>query len=591
MFGRWTQILLTGLAGLFLPFSVSIADILFADVTGSAGLTHYINGEGVCILDIDNDGREDIFIAGGNGRNLLYRNLGGMVFEEIAHTAGVDSTGWTRLTIASDFDRDGWIDLFLGCHNLPSRLFRNRGDGTFEDVTSLSGIQNMANTRGGAWFDHDLDGLPDIYVGNFSQPNILCRNNGDGTFSEIAAEVNARGPLTSGLVMGLAVIDYDRDGDGDILMAQDGDRGNILLRREADGLYTDVSDAAGVNLPVMGMGVAVGDYNGDLFPDAYITNLDESTLLRNNGDGTFSDATVEAGVGDLPAHMGWGTFFFDADNDGWPDLYNNNQTGFGGIPNSFYRNRGDGTFEDLSGPSGLLCFNDGLGSAFADLDNDGRLDIVLSGGPSAAGNLKLFRNISTVDNHWIQLTVYPAGLHQTATGVTVELYVDGVPQVQTVATGNGYVSQNTARLHFGTGDAAGIDSVVVYWVDGTMERFISLSTDMHHHLHQGSGVTGIRGEESAPSAFILSQNYPNPFNPGTTISYEISRRARIVLRITDMLGRDVATIVDAVQEPGRHSVVWEAGGHASGVYFYRLQATDSYSGQSGTASGKMLLAR
>lgn len=549
------------------------AQVTFADITQEAGLTHGIQGEGLCVLDYDNDGLEDMFFASFNGRNLLYHNLGDMGFEEVAATAGIDSTGRTRLAIAADYDADGYPDLLLGCHEEPTRLFRNNGNGTFSDVTAASGIANDGDARGGTWIDHDTDGWLDAYVGNLTTPNQLCRNNGDGTFTDIAALVNARGPMPDRLVMGLAPLDYNADGRMDLFMAQDGNRGNALLRKESSGIYNDVSVEAGVVLPVQGMGVATGDYDRDGFPDVYTTNLNESSLLRNNGDGTFSDVTVQTGVGDEPGHMGWGTFFFDADNDGWLDLYNNNQTGFGQIPNSFFRNRGDGTFEDLSATSGLECWNDGIGSAFADFDNDGDLDIALSGHPSAAGNPKLFRNNTSAGHHWIQVMLVAGGANHQAIGTIARLYTADGMQTAMVSAGNGYASQNTLRLHFGLGASVVVDSLVVYWNDGTRERFDGLQGDQLHDVVQGTGVSGVDRESSGvfPGQFTLDHNYPNPFNSSTTLRFTLDRQADVRLDVITLMGERVAYLVDGHREAGAHDVVFDARGLASGVYVARLQ--------------------
>jgi len=567
------------------------ADILFTDISTPAGLTHSIYGEGACVLDFDGDGWEDIFIAGFNGRNLLYRNQGDMTFLETAEAAGVDSTGRARLPIVADFDGDGYVDLLVACYEDPAHLFRNNGDGTFSDVTTESGINNTGIAGGGAWFDYNRDGWLDAYVGNLLTPNTLCRNNGDGTFSEVAGSINAGGPMPDRLVMGLAILDYDRDGDEDIFMAQDGNRGNVLLRREPSGTFADVSLAAGVVVPVQGMGVAVGDYDRDGYFDVYTTNLDESTLFHNNGDGTFEDVTIAAGVGDLPEHMGWGTFFFDADNDGLLDLYNNNQTGFGQVPNSFFHNLGDGTFEDLSLSSGLQCWNDGIGSAYGDFDNDGDLDIVLAGQPSPAGNVKLFRNDSNEPNNWIQLTLRGEGTNYQAVGTTIEAYTATGIQTAMVSAGNGYASQNTLRQHFGVGTLTSIDSVVVYWPNGSRERFENLLLNAHHIILQGTGTTGVTDNHGRiPVSFQLYQNSPNPFNPSTTIRYTLSRDAHVTLKVYNMLGQFVVTLVDGIQSAGDRQVVWDGmdGGDrevASGMYVYELRAGEH------AAARRMLLIR
>ncbi len=569
---RYLPLLLPAL--LLYPVQILQADILFADISDAAGLTHSIGGEGVCIIDFNNDGLEDIFFAGSGNQNRLYRNDGNMVFSEISESAGVAHTGRSRLAIGGDYDNDGFIDLVIGCHEEPSRLFRNNGDWTFTEVSTEAGVLTSEDARGGAWFDHDSDGFLDLYIGNLGASNMLYRSNGDNTFTDIAGAVNARGPDPS-LVLGLAIFDYDRDGDDDIFMAQDGNQGNMLLERRANGIYYDVSDEAGVILPVQGMGVGVGDYNRDGFFDVYTTNLNESTLLQNNGDRTFTDVTIPAGVGDSPNHMGWGTFFFDSDNDGLLDIYNNNQTNFGGLPNTFFHNNGDGTFEDLSAASGLMCYNNGIGSACGDLDNDGDLDIVLSGRPAAAGNLKLFRNDSNTPHHWVQVSLQASGGNRNAIGAIVELFSGGVVQTSMVSGGAGYVSQISLRQHFGLGLAETIDSLIVSWPDGSREVFHGLAVDTHHLLVEGT-TTGVIDEENqlSPQTFFLGQNYPNPFNPSTRIDFTIPEAGHVSLAVFDLLGRHIGTLVDGPMERGTYTIEFGRADLPTGLYVYRLQMNE-----------------
>jgi len=583
------------LLGPLLSVGLAHAEIRFTDISSVLALPGPISGEGTCVFDYDSDGWEDIFIAGFATPNLLYHNLGNMTFEERASTAGIVSTGRARAAVSADYDGDGFVDLFLGCYSDPSKLFHNNGDGTFTDVTAASGITGSGDVRGATWIDHDGDGMLDLYVTNLVTPNLLCRNNGDGTFSEIASTVNAEGPMPDRLVMGVSAFDYDRDGDNDFFMAQDGNRGNVLLQHEASGEYTDVSLEAGVILPVQGMGVGVGDYDRDGFFDVYTTNLDESTLLRNNGDRTFTDVTVPAGVGDQPAHMGWGVFFFDSDNDGWLDLCINNQTGFGGVPNSFYHNLHDGTFEDLSLSSGLQCYNDGIGSACGDLDNDGDLDIVLAGYPSSAGNIKLFRNDSDEGFNWIQLTLQGSGMNHEAVGALVQLHAGSDVQTSMVCAGGGYASQNSQRLHFGLGPLDAVDSVVVFWSDGSRERFEPSAINQHISIIQGTGTTGVDNPDGGhPRSTRLAQNFPNPFNPSTAISFQLSAISRARLKVFDMIGQEVITLLDEEKPAGYHRVKWDGRNYdgkkvVSGVYIYRLETVEGSGGNSIVISKKMVL--
>lgn len=584
-----------GLAGCLAVFPLS-AQITFTDVTPTAGFSQSTEANGVCVFDFNNDGLEDIFVASNNGANLLYKNVGGLRFQWVAG-AGLSTAGPSRTAVAGDYDNDGYIDLVVTVDGAATKLFRNLGNETFADATPAGGLNQASVVEGAAWCDFDRDGFLDLYIANLTEANVLCHNNGDHSFTDLAAALNARGPL-SGLVMGVGIIDYDRDGDDDILMAQDGNLGNVLLRHESNGAFTDVSLQAGVVVHVQGMGVAVGDYNRDGYTDFYTTNLNENSLFRNEGNGTFTETAAQAGVSDLPNSMGWGTFFFDADNDGWLDIYNNNQTGFGQVPNSFYHNQGNGQFEDTSAASGLQSWNDGIGSAYADFDNDGDLDIILAGRTALTAPLLLFRNDSNSGNHWIQFSLRATVSNMYAVGAVIELYSAAGAQVSAVQAGNGYCSQNSLRQHFGLGTLAAIDSVVVTWPGGERENFGTFPVDQHHTLVQGTAVTGIGADGgNPPAAFQLKANFPNPFNPTTTIAFDLPNASRITLVIYDVLGRKVKTLLDARAAAGHYTVQWNGNNDAgqpvaSGVYFYRLSTSPSEGGLKGVSqTRKMMLIR
>lgn len=551
------------------------AQIQFTDVTAASGVSPQFDGEGVAVLDANNDGWEDFFVADAAGNSRLYLNLGNWQFQDATTAAGLSGMGPARLVLAGDYDNDGWTDLFVGGIQSGAWLWRNNGDGTFTDVTDSCGITYSGDVRGGAWCDFDANGLLDLYIADLTQPNRLYRNNGDGTFSETAAQAGARGPVGPGLVMGLSFLDYDRDGDADLWLAQDGHLGNVLLRREANGTFTDVSQAAGVVTTGQGMGVAAGDYDRDGDFDVYITNLDLNALFQNQGDGTFLEVAAGAGVTDAPQSMGWGTFFFDADNDGWLDIFNNNQSGFAGVPNSLFHNLGDGTFEEVSQSAGVRSFNDGIGCAYSDLDNDGDLDLIVAGksAPQKPG-LILYRNDSPFRN-WIGFRLQESAGVGQAVGAVVALYAGGGQQWAQVSAGSGYVSQNSLRLHFGLDTIQVADSVVVFWPDGARETFQGLAVNQYHQLVEGGGVTGLSpGHETGqlPRRFRLEPVYPNPFNPATTITYRLAQRARVDLSIYSATGRRVQQLVHQVQGPGRYRVVWQPATLASGIYFVQLTA-------------------
>lgn len=556
-------------------FNFINGQIQFTDITNVSGLGYNISGEGVCVFDYDNDGLEDIFICdNNNGSNLLFHNLGNMQFEEVSYAVGIYTSSSTRLPIAGDYNNDSYLDLFLGALNGNSFLYENNGDGSFSDVTAQSGIVTNGGIRGGAWHDVNNDGWIDLYVGRLTEYNYFFKNNGDGTFTDIAQNINADGPQNGGLVMGLSFVDYDNDGDEDLFITQDNNMGNILLRKQNSGSFIDVSASAGVDLPVMGMGVAVGDYDRDGWLDIYTSNLYQNSLLRNSPQGYFNDVADSAGVEDIPGSMAWGTFFFDADNDGWVDLFNNNESGFGNIPNSFFRNLGDGTFEDLSEASGLQSYNNGIGCAFGDLDNDGDLDIVAAGHSSVEGSILLYRNDSSINN-WVQFDLRTNGLSPFAIGAKVELYTQSGIQLNVVTAGNGYCSQNTFIQHFGLGIDISIDSVVVNWPDTEREMFIIPAINQRYLLNKGTGnaVQLSVKHTVIPKEHKIINIYPNPFNLATTILLQIVdlHEDQYRVRIYDVRGKLVETLLNEPLGPGKNELVWNAYQIPSGVYFIQLE--------------------
>ena len=391
--------------------------------------------------------------------------------------------------------------------------------------------------------------------------------------------------------MSSVFFDYDRDNDDDLLMTQDGFFGNILLNHSTDGFFLNATNGSGVNVPSQGMGIAVGDYDRDGWFDFNITNLSENTFFRNNGDGTFGEMAASVGVTDTVSSMGWGTFFFDADNDGWLDLYNNNQTGFGQRPNTFYYNNGDGTFSDLSAASGLESWNDGLGAAYSDFDNDGDLDIFLAGKPiSYTTSLLLFRNDSAPDNNWIQFKLVGNNNNGNGVGAILELYTASGQQTACVSAGSGYCSQNTLVRHFGLGNDSRVDSLIVFWPDLT-RTFIDgswFSINNRYTVSEDGVATSIT-ETTATNieTFELLPNYPNPFNPQTTIQFMLGSSSHIKLDIYSISGQLIEQIINQQLAPGHHKVAWQPQtAVSSGVYFYRLTNEDGR-----TAARKMIYIR
>ena len=505
----------------------------FTEVSDAAGVAFLHNkpnrsmplGGGTVVFDFDNDGRQDIYVSNSIGPNALYRNDGDGTFKEVAAAAGVaDPEGEGNGGCAADYDNDGYRDLFATNYG-PSRLFRNLGDGTFDDVTRLAGVHDgdtYYRSMGCAWGDYDRDGLLDIViVRHLHEWNpdlfrdkdfamavgglVLYRNEGRGVFEDVTDLLgDTSGPregpdIVLGNIWGAgfqpAWFDYDDDGDPDLYVVNDFGvevQPNVLWRNDGpapDGgwNFEDVSWDSRADVAVYGMGVAVGDYNRDGALDLFVTNIKDNILLRNNADGlTFADVSREAdvrvGMIGRKLRVAWGTAFFDYDNDGYEDLYI--VSGFlggkdvGANPeeqrNVLLRNLGDGTFEDVSAESGIDDQGVGRGGSYLDFNGDGCLDFYIA---NLDDNARLFENSCRWGNNWLIIETVGAASNRDGIGARITVATGDVQQVREVSAGASSMGQNMLPAHFGLGKASKVDSVTVRWPSGKLQTLSGVSVN------------------------------------------------------------------------------------------------------------------
>jgi hypothetical protein len=532
----------------------------FADIAQKAGLTmlnvfggidtkKYIietTGTGVAIFDYDNDGWPDIFIL--NGTTLegspkgtpptshLYRNNQDETFTDVTAQAGLVATGWAQGVCAGDYDNDGLEDLYVTYYG-KNRLYHNQ-KGVFSEVGSDSGTAGTGKAwgTGCAFVDYDRDGLLDLVIATYvdfdvttapapgersscvwkgvpvmcgprglaSSKNILYHNEGRGKFTDVT--VKAHVDQTSGhYALGVGTLDFDDDGWPDIYVACDS-TASILYHNNHDGTFTDVAVSSGAaynedGREQAGMGTTMGDFNGDGKIDIFKTNFsdDTSTLYRNNGNGTFDDVTFAAGLGLNTKYLGWGTNFFDFDNDGWLDLILVNGHVYPEVdkqhlgssyeePRILYHNDGNGKFVDISeqAGAGITTPRSSRGVAVGDLWNDGRISAMVSNMNAAPS---LLVNQVRYKNHWIAFRTVGTKSNRDGIGARITVKAGNRILVDEVRSGASYASNNDMRVHFGLGSAPKVDEVQIRWPSGLVERYANLKLDKINTLKEGEGTS------------------------------------------------------------------------------------------------------
>ncbi|MBS1788717.1 MAG: CRTAC1 family protein [Acidobacteria bacterium] len=438
-------------------------DGTFSDQTDKAGLSDQLGGINCVQTDFNNDGWLDIFVMRGGWefpmRNSLLKNNGDGTFTDVTKASGLLSGDHRTHSAAwADFDNDGWLDVFVAHEETPSQLFRNRGDGTFEDVTRKAGVGRTAFSKGATWGDYDNDGFPDLYVSNYGGENFLYRNKGDGTFEEIAAKLGVSKPLMS---FPTWFFDYDNDGWLDLFVAS---------------FVPSVTEIA----------------RGFLGLPAQAETM---KLYHNNGKGGFEDVTAAVGLAKVVPTMG--ANFGDLDNDGFLDVY----MGTGApsyaalMPNFAFRNRGGKSFADVTTATGTGHLQKGHGVAFGDLDNDGDEDLYVNIGgfiPGDKYNKALFAN-PTGKTDWISLKLVGAKSNRAAIGAKIKLTLTDATGKQSLryreVSSGGSFGASPLMQHIGLGKlkSGKLDSIEIWWpVSNTHQTFRDVSTNQFLEIRESA---------------------------------------------------------------------------------------------------------
>jgi hypothetical protein len=542
---------------------VKTGPIVFQDIAAKAGLAgwkhemgtpekNYILdtiGSGVGLIDYDNDGWLDIYMVNGSTDDAmsgkkpaphaaLFHNNHDGTFTDVSAKAGVQNDRWGFGVAIGDYDNDGWPDIYVSNFG-KNRLYHNNHDGTFTDVAEKAGVTLGNWSTGVTWGDYDGDGRLDLFVAGYvhydlnAQPEsggkafnfcefrgerVMCgprglkgesdhlfHNNGDGTFTDVSVKAGVAD--TAGYYgLAAAFVDINNDGRPDLLVADDSTP-NYLYLNKGDGTFEDVSYISGYALNKDGretasMGIAIGDYRNNGLLDLYHTTFsdDYKPLYRNDGDTNFTDISYEANIAEITIpFLGWGTAFFDYDNDGWKDLFTVNghvypavdRTAWGTTwaqrPLMFHNIKGT-KFELVPAVegTGLAEVMPSRGMAYGDLFNDGRVDAVVNNMDSAPA---LLRNVAEEQNHWIGFKLVGGPKSpRDAIGATVYVTANGMRQREDVYSGGSFASSSDPRPHFGIGSATSVEKVEIHWPSGAKEEVVPSGVDRIFTVVEGKGI-------------------------------------------------------------------------------------------------------
>ena len=532
----------------------SQSGIHFQHHDGRSGEKYYpeILGSGAAWFDYDRDGDLDLYLVNGSDlpsinsdvpatlglssrrrieTNVLYRNNADGTFTDVTSEAGVNDSGYGFGCCAGDYDNDGFLDLYVTNFGA-NILYHNNGDGTFTDVTSQAGVGDERWGTSAVFADYDADSDLDLFVVNYvdfkldenpvstlsgvrvygppsdfgSTSNVLYRNNGDGTFTDVTKETGFFNP--NGKSLTVVGGDYNNDGHCDLFVTNDVVP-NMLYRNNGDGTFTDVALFAGVAYGEMGvaygtMGGGFGDYDNDGWLDLVTTTYenDPNCLFHNDGNGrTFDDNTYPSGYGDATfSYVSWGGGFADLDNDGFQDIFVTNGHIYDNAEkvtynrstyaqqNQIFINRSNGKFQEISDQcgEGLLLKKVSRGAAFGDYDNDGDIDILITNSNQTPD---LLRNDSVNQNYWLVFSTVGTKSNKDGIGARVKMIAGGISQSREVKSGGSYLCHDDVRLHFGLGKAEKADLVEIRWPSGLVERFENVKANRFLMAKEGEGLS------------------------------------------------------------------------------------------------------
>jgi hypothetical protein len=553
-----------------LSFSQSFIKITQGEFVNDGGWSY-----AMCWADFNNDGYQDLFVTNNNSsnyNNFMYLNDETEGFTKVTTGSVVNDGGSSYGCTAADIDNDGDIDLFVSNYNENNFFYLNNGDGTFTKVTTGSIVTDGGKSVGCAFGDYDNDGFVDLYIANRDQANFLYHNNGDGTFTKITSGEIVTDVANSG---GCCWGDYDDDGYIDLFVANA--TNDCLYKNNGDGTFAKITNDPVVNESDYSTGGSWGDYDNDGDIDFFVTGgligSNYCRLFNNNGDGTFTKIINDPIVD--PLFWAGGSAWGDYDNDGDLDMF---VGGYDGI-NRLYTNNDNGTFTAVDTGIVVTDGNYKKGAGWCDYDKDGDIDLFVARNNYFGGNNCFYKNLGN-SNSWINITCDGTTSNKCGVGakVFVKANINGSLktqlQVVTTQSGGNQSGMNNLNPTFGLGDATVIDSIIVIWSSGTTDYIGQTDVNQFITIKEGVGiVTNAEDNYLSPvTGYSLGSNYPNPFNPSTTINYSLPAETYVSIKVYDITGKEITTLVSELQTAGEYQITFDGKNLASGVYLLRISA-------------------
>ncbi|MFP4845801.1 FG-GAP-like repeat-containing protein [Winogradskyella sp. PE311] len=538
------------------------AQISFENLASEIGVDvvcgNSLFGSGITFYDYDNDGWDDITIASANSDPVRFmKNINGNFVEQILN---IPANNWrNKQTNWVDIDNDGDNDLLITSDISSIKLFENLGNMIMQDITVASGMLiDVMETYGASWGDYNKDGFLDVFVSNRSTttPNILYKNNGDKTFTIVN---NQAGILNTGMLSFCsAFFDYNNDGHQDIYVANDKlQYSNTLYKNNGDGTFTDVSVESGAGIAIDAMSVTIDDFDYDGWMDIYVTNdIPGNVFLKNNGDGTFTDIAQSSNT--TFNSVGWGAVFLDADNDSDLDLYvsgEHNGSVPGYLSSAFYENYNDGTFNlDNSVIPNDLAIS--YSNAIGDTDNDGLPEIAVNN--INHDNIFVWKNNTVTSNNWLKIKLQGTQSNRNGVGSLIEISINGQKQYRYTLCGEGYLSQNSATEFFGLGNEMNVDYVKVKWLSGIEDIIYDINANQLLNIVERSTLSI---NDNIKNTFKI---FPNPVSSELTVKSDSSITR---VQLYNIFGQRIIT-----QFPQSNEAGIDLSTLNTGVYFVNISS-------------------